>query len=117
MTSRHTTDLLGVNRGSVHFGPSVVDNRPPTRSKVMGVLAAVACVACSVLPFLIAAGVLTSAGAVIVESALLGSAGLMLAAGAGMWWLHRRRTVHSAAVGAGTGSHCAAPAGAHPSRS
>jgi hypothetical protein len=117
MTSRHTTYLPGIDERTAHFGASVVDNRPPTRSKVMGALAAVACVACSVLPFLIAAGVLTSAGAVLVESALLGSAGLMLAAGAGMWWLHRRRAVHKAAVGTETGSHCAAPAGAHPSRS
>ena len=65
---------------------------PPTRSKVTGGLAALACAACCALPLLIAAGVLTGAGAAILEKTLLAvSAGLAVLA-LGMWWLHRRRS-------------------------
>jgi hypothetical protein len=48
--------------GHPHHTPTV-DNTPPTRSKVTGGLAALACAACCALPLLIAAGVLTTAGA------------------------------------------------------
>ncbi|MEV4509075.1 hypothetical protein AB0K00_08995 [Dactylosporangium sp. NPDC049525] len=82
-----------------------VDNTPPTQSKVTGGLAALACAACCALPLLIAAGVLTGAGAAILEKTLLAvSAGLAVLA-LGMWWLHRRRTARLAAV-AGAGCGC-----------
>ena len=76
--------------GHQHATP-LVDNMPPRRSRVTGGLAALACAACCALPLLIAAGVLTGAGAAILEKTLLAvSAGLVVLA-LGMWWLHRRR--------------------------
>ncbi|WP_433215619.1 hypothetical protein ACQP00_06195 [Dactylosporangium sp. CS-047395] len=75
------------------------------RSKVTGVLAAVACAACCALPLLIAAGVLTIAGAAVAQKTLLAvSAGLAVAA-LTMWWLHRRRTAPAPTCGCG-GSGC-----------
>ena len=76
------------------------DQAPPTRSKVSGILALVACAACCALPLLIAAGVLTTAGAAILQFTLLATAGGLLALALGMWWLHRRRT--ATACGCGT---------------
>jgi hypothetical protein len=88
--------------GHQHANPAV-DNMPPTRSKVTGGLAALACAACCALPLFIAAGVLTGAGAAILEKTLLAvSAGLVVVA-LGMWWLHGRRTAQRAAA-AGRGS-------------
>lgn len=40
-----------------HDDPPKIDNLPPTRSKVTGGLAALACAACCAIPLLIAAGV------------------------------------------------------------
>ena len=87
----------------VHVGPPAVDNKPPTRSKITAALAGLACAACCALPFLIAAGVLTGAGAAIVENLLLGISGLLVAAAAGMWYLHRRRSARKAAAAGQTG--------------
>jgi mercuric ion transport protein len=84
--------------GHAHSAP--VDNAPPARSKVAGALAVLACAACCALPFLIAAGVLTGAGAAIMEKTLLGVSAGLFAAGLGMWWLHRRRSARRAAAGA-----------------
>jgi mercuric ion transport protein len=81
-----------------HTHPTPVDNAPPTRSKVAGVLAALACAACCALPFLIAVGLLTGAGAAIAEKTLLAGAAGLVAAALGMWWLHRRRTARSRGV-------------------
>jgi hypothetical protein len=87
----------------LHPTPMVVDNAPPRRSKVTGGLAALACAACCALPVLIAAGVLTGAGAAILEKTLLAAAGLAALA-LGMWWLHHRGTARRAAAsGAGCG--------------
>ena len=97
MTLRHDRPAP-TSPARTHLDPPAVDGRPPIRSKVMGALAALACAACCALPFLIAAGVLTGAGAAIVENVLLGAAGLLLAAGAGAWWLHRRRSARRAAA-------------------
>ncbi|HYN94736.1 MAG TPA: hypothetical protein VES42_12880 [Pilimelia sp.] len=87
-----------------------VDSAPPTRSKVTGALAAGACAACCALPLLVAAGVLTGAGAVIAERTLLAVTAGLVALALGMWWLHRRRSAHRAAglvpptsVGRGSG--------------
>jgi small multidrug resistance family-3 protein len=71
----------------------VTDAAPPRRSKVTGGLAALACAACCALPVFIAAGVLTGAGAAILEKTLLAIAAGLAAAALGMWWLHRRRSV------------------------
>ena len=86
-----------------HVDPPVADNKPPTRSKVTAALAAIACVACCALPFLIAAGLLTGAGAAIAENLLLGTSGVLVAAAAGMWWLHRRRSAKKAAAAGQSG--------------
>jgi mercuric ion transport protein len=80
-----------------------VDNAPPTRSKVAGILAAVACAICCAIPFLIAAGALTGAGAAIMQQTLLAVAAGLVVAGLGMWWLHRRRNTHRAAAAATAG--------------
>jgi peptidoglycan/LPS O-acetylase OafA/YrhL len=83
----------------------VIDNVPPRRSKVTGSLAALACAACCALPVLIAAGVLTGAGAAILEKTLLAVAAGLAVSALGMWWLHRRRSAQRA-VAAGTGCGC-----------
>ncbi len=77
-----------------------MDSAPPTRSKVAGILAAVACAVCCAIPFLIAAGVLTGAGAAIMQQTLLAVAAGLVAVGLGMWWLHRRSSARRAAAGA-----------------
>ena len=53
--------------GRQHPTPPPVDNMPPTRSKVTGGLAVFACAACCAIPLLIAAGVLTGAGAAVLS--------------------------------------------------
>ena len=75
-----------------------VDNAPPTRSKVTGGLAALACAACCAIPLLITAGVLTGAGAAILERALVAVAAGLAVLALGMWWLHRRHQVQRAAT-------------------
>ena len=82
----------------------VAETEPPRRSKVTGGLAVLACAACCALPVLIAAGVLTGAGAAILEKTLLAVAAGLAALALGMWWLHRRRSAQRAAAsGAGCG--------------
>ena len=83
----------------------IADNAPPTRSKVTGGLAVLACAACCAIPLLIAAGVLTGAGAAILEQTLLAVAAGLAVLALGMWWLHRRRSARRAAA-AGTGCGC-----------
>jgi mercuric ion transport protein len=86
--------------GRTHVSPPVnATTDPPTRSKVTAGLAALACAACCALPFLIAAGVLTGAGAALAQNVLLAVAGVLIAAAGLMWWLHRRRTARKAAAG------------------
>ena len=68
---------------------------PPRRSRVTGALAALACAACCALPLLITAGVLTGAGAALLEKTLLAVAAGLAVLALGMWWLHRRRTAPS----------------------
>lgn len=80
-----------------------IDNAPPRRSKVTGGLAALACAACCALPVLIAAGVLTGAGAAILEKGLLAVAAGLATLALGMWWLHRRRAAQRAAAAGGCG--------------
>lgn len=73
------------------------DNAPPTSSKVSAGLAALACAACCAIPLLIAAGILTGAGAAILQKTLIAVAGVLAAAAAGLWWLHQRRTARRTA--------------------
>jgi len=87
-----------------HQAP-VTDTAPPRRSKVTGGLAALACAACCALPLLIAAGVLTGAGAAILEKTLLAVAASLAALALGMWWLHRHRAAQRAAA-SGVGCGC-----------
>lgn len=85
--------------------PVTVDSAPPTRSKVTGGLAALACAACCAIPVLIAAGVLTGAGAALLRNGLLAVSALLAVAALGMWWLHRRRGQQKATANAsGCGS-------------
>ncbi|WP_328474537.1 hypothetical protein OHA21_15435 [Actinoplanes sp. NBC_00393] len=79
------------------------DNSPPRRSRIAGGLAALACAACCALPLLIAAGVLTGAGAALLEKTLLAVAAGLTALALGMWWLHRHRSARRAAAGCGCG--------------
>ena len=69
---------------------------PPARTKVTGALAAFACAVCCAIPLLIAVGVLTGAGAAILQQTLLAVAAGLVVAALGMWWLHQRRTAATA---------------------
>jgi mercuric ion transport protein len=76
-----------------------VDTAPPTRSKITGALAALACAACCALPLLIAAGVLTGAGAAILRQTLLAVAAGLAVLALGMWWWHRRAAATDSGCG------------------
>ena len=65
---------------------------PPLRTKITGALAAFACAVCCALPMLIAAGVLTSAGAAVLQQTLLAIAAALGVLALTMWWVHRRRS-------------------------
>jgi mercuric ion transport protein len=92
-------------RPSTHtHHPPGVDNAPPTRSKVTGGVAALACAACCAIPLLIAVGALTGAGAALLEQTLIAIAAALAVGALGMWWLHRRRSARRAtAAGASRG--------------
>ena len=85
--------------------PQQQDNAPPTRSKVAGMLAAVACAVSCAVPLLIAAGLLTGAGAAIMQKTLLAVAFGLVAAGLSRWWLHRRRHAATSTTGNAVGDH------------
>lgn len=72
----------------------------PTRSKVTSGLAALACATCCALPLLIAAGVLTGAGAAVLQQVLLAVAAGLAVLALGMWWWYSR----SRSRGCGCGS-------------
>jgi hypothetical protein len=103
VTLQNNRPANGLPTDHVHLHPPAVDNKPPIRSKITAALAGLACAACCALPFLIAAGVLTGAGAAIMENVLLGASGLLVAAAAAMWYLHRRRSARKAAAAGQTG--------------
>jgi high-affinity Fe2+/Pb2+ permease len=73
---------------------------PPTRSKITGGLAVLACAGCCAIPLPIAAGVVSGAGAAVLERTLLMVAAGLAVLALAMWWLHRRRSVRHAAAGA-----------------
>ena len=90
--------------GRKHVNPPVEINAElPTRSKITAGLAALACAVCCALPFLIAAGLLTGAGAALAQNLLLAAAGVLIAAAGLMWWLHRRRMARKAAAAGASG--------------
>jgi hypothetical protein len=88
------TDQLPVASGTGR--PPVLDDTPPTPSRVAGILAAVACAVGCALPLLIGAGVLTAAGAALLQKTLLAVTAALVVAGLGMWWGHRRRDARRA---------------------
>lgn len=69
------------------------DPSAPLRTKVAAGLAALACIGCCALPYLIVAGVLTGAGAAVAQQALIGGAAVLVTVALAMWWLHRRSQV------------------------
>lgn len=94
---------LPVHQPTHQHGISSI-NTPPNRSKVAGALAVLACAACCAIPLLIAVGVITGAGAAILEKTLLALAAGLVVAALGMWWLHHRRSARrAAAAGASCG--------------
>jgi hypothetical protein len=92
-----------VTRDPHQHTPPAVDNTPPIRSKVTGGIAVLACAACCAIPLLITAGVLTGAGAAVLEQTLLAVAAGLGVLALGMWWLHRRRNAQRAAAAATCG--------------
>lgn len=89
-----------------HDVAPAADNTPPTRSKITGGLAALACAACCAIPLLITAGVLTGAGAALLEQTVLAIAAGLAVTALGMWWLHRRRSFHRATTAGGSTTGC-----------
>ncbi|GAB3136612.1 hypothetical protein [Microbispora hainanensis] len=79
---------------------------PPLRSKVAATLAVLTCAACCALPVLIGAGLLTGAGAALAEQTLPAVAGVLIAAAASFWWLHRRRASRASSPCGCGGSGC-----------
>lgn len=80
-----------------------LDEGAPTRTKIAGFLALLACVGCCALPYLIVAGVVTGAGAAVLQQTLIaGAIGLGVLA-LGMWWLRRRQLARRVAAAGGSG--------------
>ena len=73
----------------------------PLRAKVAASIALVACVGCCALPYLIVAGLLSGAGAAILQQALIAAALALAVLALGMWWLHRRRRARQTTPGCG----------------
>lgn len=77
------------------------------RAKLTGALALLACVGCCALPYLIVAGVLTGAGAVIAQQVFIAAAAGLAALALGLWWLYaRRRTPSDASRCGDAGCDC-----------
>ena len=70
----------------------------PTRTKITGLLAVLACVGCCALPYLILAGVVTGAGAAFLQQTLIAVAVGLGVLALGMWWLRRRHHAKRAAA-------------------
>ena len=84
-----------------------LDEGAPTRTKVAGLLALLACVGCCALPYLIVAGVVTGAGAAALQQTLVAGAIALGVLALGMWWLRRRQL--ASRVDAAGGSGCGDP--------
>ena len=77
---------------------TLAEEGAPTRTKVAALLALLACVGCCALPYLIVAGLVTGAGAAVLQQTLIaGAIGLGVVA-LGMWWLRRRQLAKRAAA-------------------
>ena len=83
------------------------DSSAPRRTKIAATLALLACVGCCALPYLIVAGVLTGAGAAVVQQTLIAVAIGLGVLALGMWWMYRRRAAKRAAAAGASG--CADP--------
>lgn len=70
----------------------------PTRTKIAGLLALLACVGCCALPFLIVGGLVTGVGAVVLQQTLVAVAVGLGVLALGMWWLRRRQLANRAAA-------------------
>ena len=70
----------------------------PTRAKVAGMLALLACVGCCALPYLIVGGLITGAGAAVLQQSLIAVAIGLGVLALGMWWLRRRQLERRAAA-------------------
>lgn len=75
----------------------------PTRTKVAGLLALLACVGCCALPCLIVAGIVTGAGAAVLQQTLITVAAGLAALALGMRWLRRRQIAKRLAAAGGSG--------------
>jgi hypothetical protein len=75
----------------------------PTRTKVAGLLALLACVGCCALPYLIVAGLVTGAGAALMQQTLIAVAVGLGVLALGMWWLRRRQIAKRAAAAGSSG--------------
>lgn len=70
----------------------------PTRTKIAGMLALLACVGCCALPYLVVGGLITGAGAAVLQQSLIAAAIGLGVLALGMWWLRRRHLVRRAAA-------------------
>jgi len=77
---------------------ALAEEGAPTRTRVAAALALLACVGCCALPYLIVAGVLTGAGAAVLQQSLIAIAIGLGVAALGMWWLRRRQLAKRAAA-------------------
>jgi hypothetical protein len=64
----------------------------PRRSKVLALLAIVACAGCCALPVLVPLGVLTTAGVAAATTGLLVVAAVLFVLAGALWFAHRRLT-------------------------
>lgn len=86
-------------------GRGTPDPSAPLRTKVAAGLAALACIGCCALPYLVVAGVLTGTGAAIAQQALVGGAAVLVTLALGMWWLHHRNQARKATAAPPCGSN------------
>lgn len=82
---------------------TLTEEGAPTRTKVAALLALLACVGCCALPYLIVAGLVTGAGAAVLQQTLIAGAIGLAALALGMWWLRRRQLAKRAAAAGESG--------------
>jgi mercuric ion transport protein len=75
----------------------------PTRTKVAGLLALLACVGCCALPYLIVGGLITGAGAAVLQQTLIAVAIGLGVLALGMWRQRRRQLAKRAPADGETG--------------
>lgn len=78
---------------------------PLRRSKVLAVLAALACAGCCAVPLLVPLGVLTGAGVAAATTGLLVVSAVLFGV-AGLFWLHHHRRTRRRAGHACSGDGC-----------